>query len=152
LLGEPGGDVDDDFLDERPLGAKALTEVPCDCIDRPSSMRRMSPPRLPWIESVCCTSPVFRPRPALAAERRRQLHARNQRRHVERRAAGRQRVDDFLAEDALLLPLWTSTTGAAPETVMVSSTPPTRMSAFTVAVTEPCSTIPSRFTVKNLRV
>ena len=41
----------------------------------------------------------------------------------------------------------TSTTGVAPVTVIVSSTPPTRMSALTVAVTAPASSMPSRLTV-----
>jgi hypothetical protein len=37
----------------------------------------------------------------------------------------------------------------SPETVMVSSTPPTRMSALTVAVKAVVRTIPSRRTVLN---
>jgi hypothetical protein len=45
--------------------------------------------------------------------------------------------------------LWTSTVAAAPVTVMVSSTAPTCMSAFTVAVNDPVSSIPSRLTVLN---
>ena len=43
--------------------------------------------------------------------------------------------------------LCTSTVGEAPETVIVSSTAPTRSSAFTVAVNEPVSSMPSRTTV-----
>ena len=41
----------------------------------------------------------------------------------------------------------TSTIGAWPDTVMVSSSEPTRMSAFTVAVNAAVSSMPSRFTV-----
>ena len=47
----------------------------------------------------------------------------------------------------------TSTVGAAPDTVMVSSTAPTRSSALTVAVNEAGRSIPSRLTTLNpLRV
>jgi len=42
---------------------------------------------------------------------------------------------------------WTSTTGAAPETVTVSSTVPTRSSAFTVAVNPVVNSMPSRLNV-----
>ena len=42
-----------------------------------------------------------------------------------------------------------STTGLAPDTVMVSSSAPTRMSAFTVAVNPVVSSTPSRLTVLN---
>jgi hypothetical protein len=42
---------------------------------------------------------------------------------------------------------WVSTTGAAPETVIVSSTVPTFRSAFTVAVKPVVNSTPSRFTV-----
>ena len=40
-----------------------------------------------------------------------------------------------------------STVGASPDTVIVSSTPPTRSSALTVAVNDAVSSMPSRFTV-----
>ena len=43
--------------------------------------------------------------------------------------------------------LWVSTTGLSPDTVMVSSTAPTRSSAFTVAVNPVVSSTPSRLTV-----
>jgi hypothetical protein len=43
----------------------------------------------------------------------------------------------------------TSTTGASPETVIVSSRPPTRSSAFTVALNDPVSSMPSRLTVEK---
>ena len=43
--------------------------------------------------------------------------------------------------------LCTSTTGLSPVTVIVSSSEPTRRSAFTVAVNDPVSSMPSRFTV-----
>ncbi len=39
---------------------------------------------------------------------------------------------------------WTSTTGDSPVTVIVSSSAPTRSSAFTLAVNEPASSMPSR--------
>ena len=42
---------------------------------------------------------------------------------------------------------WTSTIGDSPVTVTVSVTAPTRSSAFTVAVNEPVSSMPSRLTV-----
>jgi hypothetical protein len=45
--------------------------------------------------------------------------------------------------------LVTSTTGVSPVTVIVSATPPTFMSAFTVAMNEPVSSIPSRLNVEN---
>ena len=45
------------------------------------------------------------------------------------------------------LTLWTSTIGVSPLTVIVSATPPTFMSALTVAMNEPVSSMPSRFTV-----
>ena len=45
--------------------------------------------------------------------------------------------------------LVTSTTGASPLTVIVSATPPTFRSAFTVAMKLPVSSIPSRLTVAN---
>src|SRR5207249_8590996 len=45
--------------------------------------------------------------------------------------------------------LWTSTIGASPVTVTVSATAPTRKSAFTVAVNDPCSSMPSRLSVLN---
>ena len=45
--------------------------------------------------------------------------------------------------------LVTSTTGASPLTVTVSCTPPTRRSAFTVAMKLPASSIPSRLTALN---
>ena len=41
----------------------------------------------------------------------------------------------------------TSTMGVSPVTVIVSSSDPTRISASTLAVNEPASTTPSRFTV-----
>jgi len=44
---------------------------------------------------------------------------------------------------------WTSTTGAVPVTVMVSSTVPTRISPFTVAVNAVVSSTPSRLKVLN---
>ena len=44
---------------------------------------------------------------------------------------------------------WMSTVGAAPVTVTVSVTAPTRMSAFTVAVKDAVSSMPSRLTVLN---
>ena len=44
---------------------------------------------------------------------------------------------------------WTSTTGDSPVTVMVSSTAPTRISAFTDAVNDPVNSMPSRRTVLN---
>src|SRR5215831_2830354 len=40
---------------------------------------------------------------------------------------------------------WTSTTGVSPVTVTVSATAPTRMSALTLAVNDPVSSMPSRF-------
>ena len=43
----------------------------------------------------------------------------------------------------------TSTTGVSPVTVIVSSTPPTAMSALTVAVNEPASSMPTRRTLEN---
>ena len=43
--------------------------------------------------------------------------------------------------------LVTSTTGVSPVTVTVSCTPPTRRSAFTVAMKLPVSSMPSRLTV-----
>ncbi len=43
----------------------------------------------------------------------------------------------------------TSTIGVSPVTVMVSATLPTFMSTFSVAMNEPVSSIPSRFTVLN---
>ena len=42
---------------------------------------------------------------------------------------------------------WTSTIGESPDTVTVSSSVPTRISAFTVAVNEAGSSIASRLTV-----
>ena len=42
---------------------------------------------------------------------------------------------------------WTSTSDACPDTVIVSSTAPTRNSTLTVAVTPAESSTPSRFTV-----
>ena len=45
-----------------------------------------------------------------------------------------------------LVTLCTSTSGVAPETVIVSSSAPTFRSALTVAVNVPVSSIPSRFT------
>ena len=45
--------------------------------------------------------------------------------------------------------LCTSTIGVSPVTVIVSSTAPTRRSAFTVATKLPVSTIPSRLTALN---
>lgn len=45
--------------------------------------------------------------------------------------------------------LVTSTTGASPETGTVSDTPPTCMSAFTVATKVPVSSIAWRLTVAN---
>ena len=45
--------------------------------------------------------------------------------------------------------LETSTIGLSPVTVTVSSRPPTRMSASTVAVKLPVSTMPSRFRLAN---
>jgi hypothetical protein len=41
--------------------------------------------------------------------------------------------------------LTTSTTGVSPLTTIVSATAPTFMSAFTVAVNDPVSSMPSRF-------
>ena len=46
-----------------------------------------------------------------------------------------------------LVALCTSTIGDSPVTVMVSSTAPTRSSAFTVAANDPASSMPSRLTV-----
>ena len=43
----------------------------------------------------------------------------------------------------------TSTTGVSPVTVIVSATAPTFISALTLAVNEPVSATPSRFTVLN---
>ena len=43
--------------------------------------------------------------------------------------------------------LCTSTIGDSPVTVMVSSSAPTRRSAFTVAMNDPVSSMPSRLTV-----
>ena len=43
----------------------------------------------------------------------------------------------------------TSTTGDSPVTVTVSSSAPTFISAATVSVTEPASSMPSRLTVLN---
>ena len=64
----------------------------------------MSPPRLPWIDNVCCTSPVLPPTscpsplnvvdnviPGISTAT------------LMRRAAGRQRVDDLLVEHPLPL-------------------------------------------------
>ena len=45
------------------------------------------------------------------------------------------------------LVLWTSTIGVSPVTVIVSVTAPTFISAFTVAVKDPVSSMPSRTTV-----
>jgi hypothetical protein len=45
--------------------------------------------------------------------------------------------------------LWTSTTGEAPDTVTVSSSPPTFISAFTVAVKSVGNRISSRLTVEK---
>ena len=45
--------------------------------------------------------------------------------------------------------LCTSTTGDSPVTVIVSSSPPTRMSTGIVSVWLPVSSMPSRFTVLN---
>ena len=45
--------------------------------------------------------------------------------------------------------LATSTVGASPVTVIVSATPPTFMSAFTVAMKLPVNSMPSRLTVAN---
>src|SRR6476620_6368171 len=45
--------------------------------------------------------------------------------------------------------LWTSTIGASPVTVMVSSTVPTRSSAFTAATNDPVSSMPSRRTLEK---
>jgi hypothetical protein len=45
--------------------------------------------------------------------------------------------------------LWTSTIGLSPVTTIVSSSAPTRMSAFTGAVNAPSSSIPSRLTDVN---
>jgi hypothetical protein len=42
-----------------------------------------------------------------------------------------------------------STVGASPLTLIVSATPPTRMSPFTVAMKVPASSMPSRFDVEN---
>ena len=42
-----------------------------------------------------------------------------------------------------------STSGDSPVTVIDSSTPPTRNSAFTVAIMAPDSVMPSRTTVEN---
>ena len=44
---------------------------------------------------------------------------------------------------------WVSTSGLSPVTVIVSSSEPTRSSAFTVAVNPEVSTIPSRLKVVN---
>ena len=44
---------------------------------------------------------------------------------------------------------WTSTSGDDPDTVIVSSSDPTFMSAFTLAVKSVDSSIPSRFTVEK---
>ena len=71
----------------------------------------------------------------------------NQHRHVGRGAAGRQGVDDLLAEHPLLLDALDVDHGAVPVTVIVSSTAPTRMSMSIVAVSEPESSSPSRLTV-----
>ena len=49
--------------------------------------------------------------------------------------------------DCSLRVFWMSTIGVSPVTVTVSSTAPTRMSAFTVAVNDPLSSMPSRLTV-----
>ena len=43
--------------------------------------------------------------------------------------------------------LWVSTMGVSPLTVIVSLTPPTFKSAFTVAVNDPVSSMSSRLTV-----
>jgi hypothetical protein len=45
--------------------------------------------------------------------------------------------------------LTTSTTGVSPLTTIVSATAPTFMSAFTVAVNDPVSSMPSRLIVLN---
>src|SRR4249919_3195099 len=45
--------------------------------------------------------------------------------------------------------LWTSTIGVSPVTVTDSSTAPTRKSAFTVAVNDPASSMPSRLNALN---
>jgi hypothetical protein len=67
---------------------------------------------------------------------------------------------EYCREDGISATVWplitcwlrvlvTSTVGASPETMMVSATPPTFMSAFTAAMNEPVSSIPSRLTVAN---
>ena len=53
------------------------------------------------------------------------------------------------AASPILITFWMSTTGLAPETVTVSSSAPTRRSAFTVAVNVAGSSMPSRFTVEK---
>jgi hypothetical protein len=45
--------------------------------------------------------------------------------------------------------VWVSTTGVAPETVIVSATSPTRRSALIVVTPAPVNSMPSRLTVEN---
>jgi hypothetical protein len=64
-------------------------------------------------------------------------------------ASGRDRVDDVVIEDGCFVVLCTSMSGASPVTVSVSSSAPTCISAFTVALNDPLNSIPSRFTVEK---
>ena len=64
--------------------------------------------------------------------------------------SGRRNLADRLAADhRWLRALVTSTIGASPLTVIVSATPPTLRSAFTVATNLPDNSMPSRLTVVN---
>ncbi len=96
-----------------------------------ASRRLLVPPT----SCVCALMPVLVERPG--DENRQALVA----------AAHGDGVDDFLLHHAAGVAFWTSTIGDSPVTVTVSVTSPTRSSTFTVALNDPVSSIPSRFTV-----
>ena len=85
----------------------------------------------------------LRHRAGAADVRRRHRHAGDQLAVGLRRPPGRNRVEQSRAlSTCALAVLCTSTTGEAPETVTVSSSAPTRRSAFTVAVKSLGSSMP----------
>ena len=109
----------------------------------PSTCRRPSVVGPPWLPNVIMpgfriTLPLSLP-VMLGTSMRIEFHA---------RTAGTELTISLLTT-CCRFALWTSTIGVSPETVIVSSSAPTRISALTLAVKSPVSSIPSRLMVAN---
>jgi hypothetical protein len=113
-------------------------------MDMPSTITRLSAARLPWTTRFMpvsgtepptfCDTPVTNTPGFMAAKL------------TKLRSVGSTSITSREAV-CFWTTFWVSTIGLAPETVIVSSTEPTFMSALTVAVKAVVSSIPSRLTV-----